>query len=146
MKPIPPKTTSLIQPLDVYFFRLWKVYVRTISDHIICNDLDISLQKRNNIIKLQSLVHFQLSAPRYIDMIKYSWFKSGYTERRGDRFETPNEYCFHHNMNDKECLTCLAENVVSIPFSRCSYCEQFFCFKHFFGSDHNLIDYHTCYA
>jgi len=79
-------------------------------------------------------------------MIKYAWFKSGYTDSRGDRFETPSEYSFNHNMSLKECLSCSAAGVVSIPFCRCSHCEQFYCFDHFFGSNHDIIDYHDCNA
>jgi len=41
-------------------------------------DYDLDLLIRNNIIKLQSLVHNQLSSPRYKDFLKYSWYKSGY--------------------------------------------------------------------
>jgi len=48
----------MIQPLDVYGFRIWKNFVRTFSDRD-----DINLHLRNNIIKLQSLTHIQLSSP-----------------------------------------------------------------------------------
>lgn len=31
---IPKKTTGMIQPLDVYGFRIWKNFVRTFSDRV----------------------------------------------------------------------------------------------------------------
>ena len=54
---IPPKTTSMVQPLDKYGFRLWKNFVRRFSDRVVLDGLDVDLYQRNNIIKLQSLVH-----------------------------------------------------------------------------------------
>lgn len=74
---IPPKTTALVLPLDRFFFRPWKVDVRKISDFVLFGGLNISLQNRNNVRKLQSLVHFQFSSHQYRPMIKYAWFASG---------------------------------------------------------------------
>jgi len=57
VKKIPSGTTGKIQPLDVYGFRIWKNFVRKFSDNVILMHYDLNLRIRNNIIKLQSLVH-----------------------------------------------------------------------------------------
>jgi hypothetical protein len=49
---IPSKTTSLIQPEDVYFFRQWKLFARRIKERIALDDLDINIRDRNIIIKM----------------------------------------------------------------------------------------------
>jgi hypothetical protein len=132
---IPPKTTGLIQPLDKYGFRLWKNFIRKISDRVLLDRLDVNLYQRNNILKLQSLVHNQFSSTKFVNLFKYSWFACEYTDNHPGKFENPVEYCF--NVQDKKCsridLSC---NTVS--FIICSWCEQPLCFEHFF------IDFHFC--
>ena len=54
LKSKPKGTTSKIQPLDVYGFRVSKNYVRRFSDDVLLYEEDINLHLRNNIIKLQS--------------------------------------------------------------------------------------------
>ena len=44
------KTTGLVQPLDAFFFRTWKNFVRKISYKILLDGLDIKLLQRDNII------------------------------------------------------------------------------------------------
>ena len=58
---MPKGTTAKIQPLDVFGFRIWKNFDRHFSDSVILMNSDENLHLRNNIIKLQSLVHNQLS-------------------------------------------------------------------------------------
>ena len=72
---IPPKTTAIIQPCDVFFFRIWKTFVRRFSDRVLLDEINIELNDRFNIIKLQSIVHNQFSAPRFKKFLKYLWFK-----------------------------------------------------------------------
>jgi hypothetical protein len=48
---IPSKTASLIQALDVYFFRQLKIFVRRIYARVSLDSLPINLNDRNNIIK-----------------------------------------------------------------------------------------------
>ena len=49
---IPKLSTSIAQPLDVFGFRPWKSFVRSISDYVMLNELDLVLHHRNSIIKL----------------------------------------------------------------------------------------------
>jgi hypothetical protein len=134
---IPPKTTSLFQPLDVYFFRTWKNFVRKFSDRVVLDALKVNLHQRNNILKLQSLAHNQFSSPRFKDFIKF--IKSVYLKYRPENFQNPVEYCF--NLKDKKCtldgLDCF-EGV----FIVCSWCEKSLCFNHFFNEYHYCTDFH----
>lgn len=131
---IPTGLTGKIQPLDVYGFRIWKNFVRHFSDSVILMNYDINLHLRNNIIKLQSLVHNQLSSPRYINMFKYSWFKSGYTVQKPEPFDNPVEFSFGESCKSH----CEIQGCKNIAIIRCSWCKKSLCFKHFYE------DYHFC--
>lgn len=72
---IPQGTTGMIQPWDVYGFRIYKNFTKNISDFVVLYDIDVVLSQRNNIIKLQSLVYNQLCSPRYEQLFRHSWFK-----------------------------------------------------------------------
>ena len=65
---IPPKTTPYIQPLDVYGFRQWKLFVRRITDIVELDNINIDLNNRLNIITMHSLVYDQLSSPKFQKM------------------------------------------------------------------------------
>ena len=67
---IPPKTTARIQPLDVFFNHEYKVIARRVYDRMILDD--IQMYQRNNLIRLHSLIHNQMSAPIYESMIRYA--------------------------------------------------------------------------
>ena len=68
--------------------------MRHFSDSVILLNYDLNLHIRNNIIKLQSLVHNQLSSQRYHSLFKYSWFKSGYNAEKQGEFENPVDFSF----------------------------------------------------
>lgn len=131
---IPKGTTGKIQPLDVYGFRVWKNFAKTFSDTVLLLENDINLYQRNNIIKLQSLIHNQLSSPRYQNLFRYSWFKSGYTNERPQEFENPVKFSFQ----DFSKTTCDIEDCHEIAVIRCSWCKMSLCLKHFFH------EYHYC--
>lgn len=134
IKKIPTGTTGKIQPLDVYGFRVWKNFVRQFSDQVMLMDYDLNLHLSINIITLQSLVHNQLSSPRYTNIFKYSWYKSGYINEKPDKTDNPVDFSFGDSSNVK-CEEAGCNNVAII---RCGWCKNSLCFKHFFD------DYHFC--
>ncbi|XP_076386074.1 uncharacterized protein LOC143264143 [Megachile rotundata] len=119
---IPKNTTPIVQPLDVYGFRIWKSFARKISDLVISLNININLYARDNILKMQGLIHRQLQAPRYKSLFQYAWYRCGYTENRPQEFENPVEFCFT-KLSTMKCDYC--ENVVII---RCSWCKEHLCF------------------
>jgi len=134
---IPKKTTAFVQPLDVFGFRIWKNFIRSFSDNVILHNYDVNLHLRNNIIKLQSLTHNQLSSPRFKNLFKYNWYKSGYLSTRPEKFENPINYCyFKEEKNIPKCSIC-----GKMAFIRCAWCKNYFCFNHFFEQYHYCNNY-----
>ena len=134
---IPKGTTEKVQPLDVYGFRIWRNYVRHFYDSVILLDYDLNLHIRNNIIKLQSLVHNQLSPPRYHSLFKYCWFKSGYVAEKPGEFENPVDFSFE-TFSNTLCEISGCQNVAAI---RCSWCQKSLCFENFFEEHHYCTTY-----
>lgn len=137
IKKIPQGTTGKIQPLDVYGFRIWKNYVKHFSDTVILMNEDLNLHLRNNIIKLQSLVHNQLSSPRYTNLFQYSWYKSGYIEKIPEEFDNPVNFAFR----DKSNVKCEIPGCSNVGIVKCSWCKKTLCLQHFFEDYHYCTDY-----
>jgi hypothetical protein len=136
---IPPKTTGIIQPLDVYFFRMWKDFIRKVSDRILLDRLEVNLFQRDNILKIQSITHNQFSASRFKNFIKYAWFKAGYIDQRPEAHVTPVQYCFEMDIFEQNCQKLIGDGVCEVAtFIRCSHCELRLCFSHFY------FDFHYC--
>ncbi|XGW15956.1 hypothetical protein V3C99_001427 [Haemonchus contortus] len=51
---IPPGATALCQPLNVYFFRLFKRYIGRLHDHVVHNHPDFTFTK-DNVLKVRIL-------------------------------------------------------------------------------------------
>lgn len=129
---IPEKTTGTTQPLDVYFFRQWKSVTKRFYNYVRLHDLKINLGERDNIIKLQSLLHNQFSAPRFAPMGRYAWKKAGLSTQHPTSFENAKQILFPKYLD-----CCSFQSCSSLSFISCAYCSQEFCFEHFF------VAYHT---
>jgi len=112
-----------------------KIFVKTFNDRVLLLNYDINLHLRNNIIKLHSLTHIQLSSPRFHKLFKYVWFKSGYIEERPSQFENPVDFYFS-GKDIQEIPHCSINDASAII--QCSWCKKYFCMHHFFE------EYHDC--
>lgn len=127
---IPPKTTGHIQPLDVYFFRQYKIFARKIYEHINLHKVQtLNMTLRINIIIMHSFIFDQLQAPSFTNMLKYPWQKIGYVEKNISSFKNVNEICFD-NVKDK----CEVLNCKETAFLKCSHCKLLLCIQHVFGN------------
>lgn len=122
-KVIPAGCTGLIQPLDVYFFRPYKSFVKHIVHSLVVEN---KVFQRNNMLGLHSFVHFQFCAPRFRNLIVYAFYKAGYFEEKPGPFQTPTQYCFDPN-ELKKCSDISCDSAGDI---RCAHCEECFCFEH----------------
>lgn len=130
---IPKNTTCDIQPLDRYFDRQMKILIKRLYHHVAIEQVDINLWERNNIIKLISLVHNQLPSRVFKDMIKYSWFCSGYTHVNPSPFQNVLQVCFPRLFSVEERHEDQCDGTVFIV---CSICSKKLCFDHFFVQYH----------
>ena len=118
-----------LRSINVYGFRITKIFIRRISDWVIACSLDIQLFQRNSVIKMMALVHKQFASPKYVEMWKYSWFKAGYLDEHPQEFLNPVDYCFGKRSGLEKCSFC-----EQAEFIRCSFCEKLLCFTHFWGA------------
>nr|XP_012223296.1 PREDICTED: uncharacterized protein LOC105672740 [Linepithema humile] len=93
--------------------------------------LEVNLHARNTILKLQSLTQF--SSPRFRNLLKYAWYKSGYVINKPEECETPVEFCFHKQSKP----TCDISGAPAII--TCAWCKKSLCINHFFH-EHHLCD------
>lgn len=119
---LPEGSTSLIQPLDVGFFRYWKHFIRRFTETVLIQNFPINLSQRNNIIKINAVIHNQFSAPAFKPLFEAAWERSGY-ETGGEKvFQNLNELCF--TFNDSNCSV---KNCKNLSFVKCAWCEKIFC-------------------
>uniref|UniRef100_A0A914PLT1 HTH CENPB-type domain-containing protein n=1 Tax=Panagrolaimus davidi TaxID=227884 RepID=A0A914PLT1_9BILA len=131
---LPPKSTSVAQPLDVYFNRPFKNFLRLLSCKIRRFFPDFDLSNRQGMATLIDITIGQFSAPVFNAMIQYSWYASGYLEEKPEEFNTPVAVCFDSIKIDSKC------ECDKRAFIKCAHCDTFFCFSHF------VKDLHRCYV
>ncbi|OXA39876.1 Tigger transposable element-derived protein 6 [Folsomia candida] len=136
---IPEHCTDVCQPLDTYFHRQLKYLARQFYsfESVHAKTPTPQLLTRDGLLKMQSLVHYLLSAPVFRNMIKYCWFSSGIWDGE-DRpvFRNVKEVCFNFH-ND---MKCSSNDCTNMAFISCSWCNSVLCFDEFF------YDYHLMYC
>ncbi|GBN35976.1 hypothetical protein AVEN_22431-1 [Araneus ventricosus] len=130
IKVIPPKCTPLLQPCDVYFYRQVKNLIKRLQNcaYLIENDREIN--SREDCIKIQSIVHHQLSSPIFREMIRYAWYAAKLSKER-EIFYNVNEVCFPTNLLKNRC------SCEQSSFINCARCQNIFCFQCFYDNYHS---------
>ncbi|XP_071574627.1 uncharacterized protein [Temnothorax nylanderi] len=129
IKVIPPKCTPLVQPCDVYFYRQVKNFIKRLQNcsHLIEQNREIA--SREDCIKIQSIVHNQLSSPVFSKMLRYAWFAAKLSDER-EVFMNVNEVCFPTDILKNPCACKKA------AFIRCARCFMTYCFPCFYDEYH----------
>lgn len=134
---IPKKCTSICQPLDTTFHRQLKYFARAIYSEASLRYSDDNnpadeVTTRNNIIRLQSLLHNQMKAPIFEPMIRYSWYSAGLTDEK-PLFLSVKEACF--TFDGKTDTTCEMQ-CGNLRFVKCAHCRRNLCFICFYYNYH----------
>lgn len=136
LKIIPPGCTPYCQSSDVYFYRQVKNFIKRLqnSTHLLKEDRQIN--SRDDALKIHSLIHHQLLAPIFEDMLQYAWFAAKLTPNIRV-FQNVNEVCFPYKIHKDKC------GCGGIPFISCSWCREPLCFPCFYDGFHPPICQHT---
>ncbi|XP_071639392.1 uncharacterized protein [Temnothorax longispinosus] len=104
---IPSHCTPYCQPCDVYFFRQVKDFIKKLQNSVEVLQNNRQLSTREYAIKIHSLIHHQLSAHIFQNMIEYAWFASKLIPER-KVFLNVNEVCFSNTICSSkcDCTTC----------------------------------------
>lgn len=127
---IPAKATSLIQPLDKYIFRQYKIFRRLIFERVMLDELALDMHNRENVLKMHSLIFNQMQSEIFVPMCKYAWYACTYTTEKQD-FKNVQELLFSSTYDKCEMDSCPMES-----FIKCAHCNLHLYFDHFF------VEYH----
>ena len=125
LKFIPPKTTKYAQPLDVYFFRQYQIYVKRITDFI-------KLRSSNMQPKLHDRFCHLQPAEAYRPLLHFAWQNAGYEIGEPvHNFTGVIDVAFSIGIIECEVMEC-----DHFAFLHCAFCSHSYCFEHFTVSPH----------
>ena len=98
------------QPLDIYFFRQYKIVARKMIAYIrrwfLSKESLIKPNNRYFIIIMHALIYNQFQSPKFHKMLLYAWHKGGYNVKEFDPhiFENANQVLFQ--VGGQKCTNC----------------------------------------
>lgn len=131
---LPSGSCSALQPFDVYFNRPFKDLIRRVLAKVRWQENDYTLADRENVLKVLDMIWFQCNAPRFVNFVKYSWFRAGYIQEHPPEFMTPVQFCLECKGYGK----CEVDSCTKFCFMRCAHCEKLYCFNDVLEHRHHM--------
>ena len=129
---LPPSTTDRLQPLDVNFNRQLKIFYNRVIEEAFYQNITASVTSREGILNLQSLLHDQLSSPKYRDMLLYAWRNTDPNFNATSEMGTVPPRMVNHIQFDFDAAElCQRQDCRNHAFLKCSHCGRLICLNHF---------------
>ncbi|CAF1290944.1 unnamed protein product [Rotaria sordida] len=90
----PKGSTGYIQPQDLSLFRSWRFIHEKIEHYVHINQTEMTISDRQYFINIHSIIHNQLSAPQFKNLIKNGFIQARITNERIGQIEKPKDVCF----------------------------------------------------
>jgi hypothetical protein len=121
----PEGSTGYIQPQDLSFFRSWRFIHEKIEHYTHINLTVINLSDRQYFINIHSVIHNQLSAPQFNNLIKNGFIQARITTETIGQTEKPKDVCF--KFYD---LYCSINDCNERTLLMCAWCKEALCYYH----------------
>ncbi|CAF4917535.1 unnamed protein product, partial [Rotaria socialis] len=90
----PEGSTDYIQPQDISLFRSRRFIHEKIERYIHINRIEMIISDRQYFINTHSVIHNQLSAPQFKNLIQNGFIQAGITNAAIGQIEKPKDVCF----------------------------------------------------
>ncbi|CAF1475898.1 unnamed protein product, partial [Rotaria sp. Silwood1] len=90
----PEGSTGYIQPQDLSLFRSWRFIHEKIEHYTHINRTETTISDRQYFINIHSVIHNQLSAPPFKNLIKSGFIQAQITNETIGQIEKPKDICF----------------------------------------------------
>jgi hypothetical protein len=121
----PEGSTGYIQPQDLSLFRSWRFIHEKIEHYVHINRTEMTITHRQYFINIHAVIHNQLSAPRFKNLINDGFIQAGITNESIGQIEKSKEVCF--NFYD---LYFSINNCNERTLLMCAWCKKTLCYYH----------------
>ncbi|CAF3725946.1 unnamed protein product [Rotaria magnacalcarata] len=121
----PEGSTGHIQPQDLSLFRSWRYFHKKIEHYVHINRTEMNLNDRQYFINMHSIIHNQLSAPPFKNLIKSGFIQAKILNEIVGEINKPKDVCF--KFYDLYCLAIRCEKRTLLT---CAWCKRHLCYYH----------------
>ncbi len=112
-------------------FRSWRFIHEKIEHYTHINRTEITISDRQYFINMHSVIHNQLSAPQFKNLIKNGFKQAGLVNETIGQIDKPKDVCFKFYN-----LYCSTKNCNERTLLMCAWCEKFLCYYHLIEDIH----------
>ncbi len=121
----PQGSTGHIQPQDLSLFRSWQFIHEKIEHYVHINRTEMNLNDRQYFINVHSVIHNQLSAAQFKNLIKSGFVQATILNETVGEINKPNDVCF--KFYDLYCSVIRCEERTLLT---CAWCKRHLCYFH----------------